>query len=134
MSTRNILLASFIETDRLEWFYGFMEGRHYIKRKGIFKYRQIAEPDLNIMTFRFSIDTDDRVNFNALFPNALLIHKKGDALYTINGLNKLIESDNSEMAGNLVYSDVIIDWSEYQNRMIMVDGDNLVINEIERIF
>lgn len=134
MSTRNLILASFIETDRLEWFYGFMEGRHNIRRNSIFKYRQLSEPEVNILTFKFEIGRNDRIDFKNMFPNALLIHKKGNALYTINGLNKLIESHHSENIGNLVHSDVTIDWSEYQNKLIMVDGEKLAINEIERMF
>jgi len=134
MSIRHVLFASFMPSDRVEWFYGYMEGKHDIKQKHIFKYSQIEDPDMFILTFRFSIHSNDNINFSEVFPNALLIHKKGDALYTINGLNKLIESENVDGIGNLNYSDVKIDWTKYQNRMILADGENLVINEIERIF
>jgi len=134
MPLRHILLASFIASDRAEWYYGYMEGKHDIKAREIFKYRQIEDPDTFIFTFRFTIDTNDNLNFGKMFPNAMLIHKKGDALYTINGLNLLIDEENVDGIGNLNHSDIKIDWSKYQNRMILADGENLAINEIERIF
>lgn len=133
MSIKQILLASFIPSDRVEWFYGYMEGKHDIKRRDIFQYRQHGD-DTVILTFRFTVDSDRSLNFSTMFPNAMSIHKKGDALYTINGLNKLIESENHDSMGNLNHSDIRIDWSKYQNKLIMVDGDNLVINDIERTF
>lgn len=134
MSLRHILLASFIPSDRVEWFYGYMEGKHDIKRRDIFKYRQVGDDSVLILTFRFTINTDENVNFNKLFPNAMLIHKKGNALYTINGLNALIDSDNSGNMGNLNHSDIKVKWADYQNRIIMADGEKLRINEIERMF
>jgi len=134
MPLRNILLASFIPETRVEWFYGYMEGKHNIKSKQIFKYKQLVNPDVWILTFRYQVDTDVRVNFKELFPNAMLIHKKGNALYTINGLNKLIDSMTTDMVGNVEHSDVVINWSDYQNKIIMVDDDNLSINDIEFTF
>jgi len=133
MSTRHILLASFIPINRVEWFYGYMEGKHDIRKRDIFRYEQSEDVSTDILTFRFTLDTNDNINFNKLFPNAMLIHKKGDALYTINGLNKLIESENEGSMGNLNHSDIKIDWSKYQNNLIMVDGEKLVLNTIERI-
>ena len=134
MPLRHILLASFIISDKVEWYYGYMEGKHDIKRRDIFKYRQIEDPDTFIFTFRYIIDTNENLNFGRMFPNAMLIHKKGDALYTINGLNKLIDQENADGIGNLNHSDIKIDWSQYQNRMILANGENLSINEVERIF
>jgi hypothetical protein len=64
----------------------------------------------------------------------MLINKKGDALYTINGLNALIDGENSDSMGNLNHSEVKVDWTKYQNRIIMMDGEKLVVNEIERKF
>jgi hypothetical protein len=134
MSTRNILLASFIPSERLEWYYGFMEGKYNMKVKDIFKYKQLEDPEVFIMTFRFTIDDQHKLNFKELFPNALLIHKRGNALYTINGLNLLIDYENPNLIGNLEHHDIRIDWSDYQNKLIMVDDGNLVINDIERMF
>jgi len=110
-----------------------MEGKHDIRKRDIFRYEQSEDVSTDILTFRFTLDTNDNINFNKLFPNAMLIHKKGDALYTINGLNKLIESENEGSMGNLNHSDIKIDWSKYQNNLIMVDGEKLVLNTIERI-
>ena len=134
MSNKQVLLASFVDALNTEWFYGFLEGRVGLKRKEVFLYENLSEVDKFIMTYRYTINRGERVDFSKIFPNALLIHKKGDALYTINGLNKLIEHENPDLVGNINHSSITIDWSKYQNKLIMADGENLIINEIERVF
>jgi len=134
MSHKQVLLASFVDSDNIEWFYGFLNGRVGLKRREVFLYDNLSEPDKFIMTYRYSINQDEKVNFGKVFPNALLIHKKGDALYTINGLNKLIEFENPDLSGNINHSSISVDWSKYQNMMIMSDGEKLIINDIDRVF
>jgi len=134
MSYKQVLLASFVDSDNLEWFYGFLEGRVGLKRREVFLYENLSEEDKFIMTYRYTVNQDEKVNFGKMFPNALLIHKKGNAIYTINGLNRLIESENPNLTGNINHSSISVDWSNYQNMMIMSDGENLIINDIERVF
>ena len=67
------------------------------------------------------------------FPNATLIHKKGNAIYSINALNKLIETYNTDNIGNINYKSVIIDWSNYQDKLLLIKNNNLVITPIKRI-
>jgi hypothetical protein len=50
-----------------------------------------------IITFRVDINNGEHLNIKTLFPNAILIHKNGNAIYTINALNKMID----KMVGDL---------------------------------
>ena len=68
-----------------------------------------------------------------LFPNAVTIHKKGTTFYTINALNKLIDKKMGNQ-GNIDYKSVKIDWEEYQNKIIMLNGNDVGIFPIERVF
>ena len=74
------------------------------------------------------------LNLKNLFPNAVIIHKKGDALYTLNALNKLIEEKFPESIGNIDNKNVKIDWSEYQNKFILINDNKLCIFNINRVF
>jgi len=73
-------------------------------------------------------------NLKDLFPSAIPIHKKGEALYTINALNKLIDKINEGSIGNVDNKSVIINWDEYQNHLIVTNGKELSFLRIQRIF
>jgi len=134
MGEKQIIIATFVEQSKLQWFYGFMEGRFNIKEKHIFRYVNVDNPDQDILTFRYLVSEDTKVNLSREFTNSLTIHKKGDCLYTINGLNRLIEALNPNVMGNIDYASFKIDWSEYQNKFITAFENELIINDIKRIF
>jgi len=86
------------------------------------------------MTFKITYQEDKPLNLKDLFPNAFPIHKKGDALYTINALNKLIDHIGGTSIGNTDYKSVKINWSDYQNKLIVINGKELTFLTIKRIF
>ena len=67
--------------------------------------------------------------------NTILLHRKKESntLYTINALNKLIDKKMGNQ-GNIDYKSVKIDWEEYQNKIIMLNGNDVGIFPIERVF
>jgi hypothetical protein len=87
-----------------------------------------------IVTFKLVIPEDKPLNLKNLFPSAVTIHKKGGALYTINALNKLIETMHPESLGNINNKSIKIDWDEYQNKFILINNKELSILNIRRIF
>jgi len=131
---KNILLASFIFPERLEWFLSYLEAKFEIKRDEVFVFENLDDESKLMVTFKFVIPQNRRVNFKNLFPNAILIHKRGGAIYTINALNKLIEEISGNSVGNIDYKSIRIDWDEYQDKLLLISGDNLNISNIKRVF
>jgi hypothetical protein len=131
---KKILLASFIFPERLEWFLTYLENKFDIPRETVFVYKNHDDESKLIVTFKFIIKDGKRINFKSLFPSAILIHKKGNAIYTINALNKLIESLEEDNIGNIDYKSIIIDWDQYQNKLILTNNGELVIFDIEKVF
>lgn len=131
---RTILLASFVFPERLEWFLGYLESKFSIPRNKVFVYKNLNDESKLIVTFKFKVKEGKRVNLKALFPSAILIHKKGDAIYTINALNLLIEDQLGGDTGNINYKSVKIDWDDYQNKLILTNNNKLAIFEIEKVF
>jgi len=129
---RTILLASFIFRDRLEWFLNYLDKKFNISKTAVFLY-DIEEPNKIMVTYKINIKEGDKLNFKKEFPNATIIHKKGDAIYSINALNKLIDTINYDSAGNLDYKTVKINWSDYQNKLLLIKNNNLSITQIKRI-
>ncbi len=132
--TKNILLASFIFPERLDWFLGYLEDKFNIPKEKVFIFQNLDDESKVIVTFKFVISTSKRVNFNSLFPNAILIHKKGNAIYTINALNKLIEEMSDASIGNIDYKSVKINWEDYQDKILLINNNKLNISNIKRIF
>jgi hypothetical protein len=131
---KTILLASFIFPERVEWFLGYLEAKFNIKKDKVFCYKNLDDESKVIITFKLVIPEGKYLNLKELFPSAIPIHKKGNALYTINALNKLIDGMNTDNIGNTDYKSVIIDWEEYQNKMILTTGKDLMILSIHRLF
>lgn len=131
---KTILLATFIFPERVEWFINYLDNKFDIKREKVFCYKNIDDESKLILTFKLTLPEDKRLNLKDLFPSAITIHKKGEALYTINALNKIIESTQIDSIGNIDYKQIKLDWSEYQNKLILTKQNELVFFNIIRVF
>lgn len=131
---KTILLASFIFPERVEWFLSYLETRFNISKDKVFCYKNLDDESKVIITFKLVIPEGQRMNLKDLFPSAVPIHKKGNALYTINALNKLIDETHDTLEGNTDYKSIKINWDEYQNKIILLNGKELGIFNIERVF
>jgi len=131
---KTILLASFIFPERLDWFLGYLEKKFAISNDKVFVYKNLDDEDKVIVTFKFLIKNNKKINFKDLFPNALSVHKKGDAIYTINALNKLILDLTEGEEGNIDYKSYKIDWQAFQNKMLIIKNNELILYNIKRIF
>ena len=131
---KSILLASFIFPERLDWFVSYLNTKFNIPKDKVFCYKNPEDESKLIVTFKIKLVEGKKIDLKSLFPNATIIHKKGLCFYTINALNKLIESKSDATLGNIDHKSIKIDWSEYQNTMILIDNKNLVILPLERVF
>ena len=131
---KNILLASFITPDKIDWFIDYLESEFSIPKNKVFVFKNLEDSSKLIVTFKFTISRTERVNFKDLFPNAILIHKKSNCIYTINALNRLIETEYSTSLGNVDHKSIKINWEDYQDRIILINNNKLKISEIKRIF
>lgn len=132
--SKTSLLASFIFPERIEWFLSYLEAKFSIGKEKVFCYKDENDESKVIITFKITLPDDKSLNFKDLFPSAVIIHKKGNALYTINALNKLIDEKSEESIGNIEYKDVKIDWEEYQDKFILIKDKELKILNISRVF
>lgn len=131
---KTILLATFIFPERVDWFLNYLETKFSITKDKVFCYKNLDDESKYIITFKLNVQKDKPLNLKNLFPSAVIIHKKGNAIYTINALNKLIEQLFPESIGNIDNKSIKIDWNEYQNKLILLNGKDLTIFNISRIF
>ena len=131
---KTLLLASFIFPERVDWFLNYLENKFGIKKDQVFCYNNLDDESKVIITFRIIKEEDKQLNLKELFPSAILIHKKGSVLYTINALNKIIEELHPESIGNIDNKNIKIDWSEYQDKLILINNKELTFLNISRVF
>jgi len=127
-----ILVASFIFPERLDWFLNYLETKFNINKDKVFIFKNLDDESKLIVTFKFKVKK--KVNLKLLFPNAIPIHKRGMAIYTINALNKLIQNEVGEDIHNIDVKKYKIDWDLYQGKLILNSKNVLTIYNIERIF
>lgn len=130
---KNILLASFIFKDKTETFLNYLEKSFNIPKDTVFIY-DVSDEYKYMVTFKLTINDKTKIDFKKDFYNATLIHKRGTAIYSINALNKLIDSLNEDNIGNIDYKTFKIDWNEYQDKLMLIRNNNLIITPIIRIF
>ena len=129
-----ITLASFVLNDKVESFKKYLQKRFRTPEDKIFIYTSEEEQDKQILTFRVYLKDGKKINTKSFFPTTIIVHKKGECFYTINALNKLIESEVGLEKGNINYREHEIDWDKYQGKMLIVKNGNLVIMDINRNF
>lgn len=131
---KTILLATFIFPERLEWFLDYLKNKFNISSDKVFIFKNLDDESKLIITFKLTLIDGNKINLKRFFPNAIPIHKKGNAIYTINALNKLIEIETNLDLGNIDYKNHKIDWDKYQNSLILNNNGELMIYSIERVF
>lgn len=132
--TREILIASFVFKDRLDYFLNYLKNEFSIEKKSVFIYENESDENQYIFTFYLEIHNGDKINLKDFFNSAIIVHKKMGVFYTINGLNKLIEVDSDVEAGNINYKEYQIDWKKYRNKIILNSDNNLLLIPIKRFF
>lgn len=131
---KTLLLATFIFPERLEWFLNYLETKFNIPKDKVFIFENLDDESKIIVTFKLVLKDGKKINLKKYFPNAIPIHKKGTAIYTINALNKLIEIESELEAGNIDYKSHKINWDDYQDRLILINNGELTIYKIKRVF
>ncbi len=131
---KTLLLAAFIFPERLDWFKDYLEKKFEISEDKIFGYQNLDDESKLIVTFKLVVNQEKPINLKNLFPSAVTIHKKGNALYTINAINKLIETTYPESIGNINNNQIKIDWDKYQDKFILTKDNKLSVLNIRRVF
>jgi hypothetical protein len=131
---RNILLGVFVFPERVDWFLEYLETEFSVKKNTVFGFERLDDLSKHLITFKLTIIQDNRINFKDYFPNPIIIHKRGNAIYTLNALNALIEQTTDYDAGNINHSNIIINWDDYQNKLLLYSNNELIISPINRIF
>jgi hypothetical protein len=132
MQYKTLLLASFVDKNYLHKFLYNLKENHGVNSDKVFVFD--LNEDTNLLTYKIKIDLGVRFDIRRELPKTIQIHKKRQTFFTINALNRLIERDSGLTEGNINHKEHTIDWSKYENNLILLRGDKLEISEIKRVF
>lgn len=116
----NKLFCTFTKKEDLKVTISDIKTRYEVIYSKIF----ILETDNdNEYVCTYNIDSDNISKDNVL-PNTILMHRRKECnvLYTINSLNKLIESLNGGVRDN----NYRVNWKDYENSILLTQKDQFV--------
>jgi len=126
-----MLIATFIPKSKVEWFIGYVNNKFNIKNEFIFIY-EIDDNEFDYL-LTFKLKNDKRIDLKFHFTNATIVNTKSGCIFSINGLNRLIEFENNCEIGNINYSNHQIDWEKYNGKLILSNKNQLSIKNIKKI-
>jgi|TARA_R110000796_G_scaffold11796_5_gene39621 hypothetical protein len=132
--SKKLLIVAFINKNKSDNFLKYIEEEFNISPSKAFKFEIEGDNYQCIFTFYIELEIGENINLRDYFRNALIVNKKSDVFYTINGLNKLIEKEYNLESGNINYRTFKIDWSKFKNNLILSSNNNLSIIQLKRVF
>ena len=130
-NSKTLLIASFIPTTTIDWFLKYLNEKFKIKKENVFIY-EIDNSDIEYL-LTFKIKCDKKIDLKFYFSNATIVNIKNGCIFSINGLNRFIESDMNIVQGNANYKTHLIDWKKYKDKLILSNKDKLTIKSIKKI-
>lgn len=126
-----LLIASFIPKTNLSWTLKYLNEKFNIKSENVFIYEIENEECEYLLTFK--VKKDKKIDLKFHFSNSTIVNIKNGCIFSINGLNRLIEYSIKGDIGNINYKNHTINWCDYKNKLILSNKNNLIIKNIKKI-
>ncbi len=121
---KNILLASFIKRERLDESLDILKKTNRVLNNKVFILRDSANKNKLILTYNMLIE-GEKIDFDELIKGTISLHRKKETntLYSLNGLNIIVEQETGQKQINENY---VIDWEKYPNCILLAKDNNLI--------
>ena len=127
MSANGIIIGTFVKKNRI---LSFLETLKYVFKVYLDKVF-VYDIDTNKYEYLVTFKTFDKDKFIKNLSNATVMHVKNGCLFSINALNKLIETENSD--SDKPNNEYIIDWDKYKNKLIIQTNGELSLSNLSKI-
>jgi len=126
MATNGIIIGTFVKKNKILSFLEVLMMVYKINLDKVFVYKI----DTNNLEYLVTFKTFDKDKFIKNLPNATVMHVKNGCLFSINALNKLIETNKKEDTPNNEY---VLDWNEYKDKLIILTHGELAISNLTKV-
>lgn len=131
MKFKSMIIASFIPRQTLSWSLKYLKDKFNINHNNVYIY-EIGDDDTEyLMTFKLNITS--KINLKHHFKNATIVNFKKGCIFSINGLNRLIEVNSCCEQGNIDYKNHSVNWGEYEDKLVICNKKGLVVKNIKKI-
>lgn len=127
MSANGIIIGTFVNKKYILSFLESLKQGFKLNLEKVFVY----EIDTNKYEYLVTFKTYDKDKYIKNLKNATVMHVKNGCLFSINALNKLIESENDNC--DKPNNEYIIDWDKYKDKLIIQTNGELSISNLKRI-
>ena len=126
MNKNSLIIGTFVKKNRILSFLETLKSQYKINIDKTFVY----QIDTNQYEYLVTFKTNDKDAFIGKLANATVMHVKNGCIFSINALNKLIDSLNE---GDTPNNEFVIDWSTYKDKLIIQTNGVLNIANITKI-
>ena len=126
MNKNSLIIGTFVKKNRILSFLETLKSQYKVNIEKVFVY----EIDTNQYEYLVTFKTNDKDAFVGKLSNATVMHVKNGCIFSINALNKLIDTMNK---GGTPNNEFIIDWNEYKDKLIIQTNGVLNIANITKI-
>jgi hypothetical protein len=128
MSKKGIIIGIFIRKSKILSFLEELRNKFYVKIDGAFVYNIESNENEYLVTFK----TFNKDIFIKNLQGSSVMHVKNNCIFSINALNKLIESEKlgSEEKSN---NEIEVDWDKYKDKLIILTNGVLNIVNLSKI-
>jgi len=126
MATNGIIIGTFVKKNKILSFLEVLMMVYKINLEKVFVYKI----DTNNLEYLVTFKTFNKDKFIKNLPNATVMHVKNGCLFSINALNKLIETNKKEDTPNNEY---VLDWNEYKDKLIILTHGELAISNLTKV-
>lgn len=126
MNKKNlVLICTFVKKNRILTFLEFLKGKFKINIDSVFVYTIDGNETEYVVTFK----AYNKEYYLKNIKHSTVMHVKNGSLFSINALNKLIDSEANTKNHN-TYS---VDWGKYANKLIILTNGELNIKDISKV-
>ncbi len=126
MNKNSLIIGTFVKKNRILSFLETLKSQYKINIDKTFVY----QIDTNQYEYLVTFKTNDKDAFIGKLANATVMHVKNGCIFSINALNKLIDSLNE---GDIPNNEFVIDWNTYKDKLIIQTNGVLNIANITKI-
>ena len=124
MIQKSILIGTFVRKTKVCSFLETLKYKYHIHMDKVFVFTLETNDYEYLVTFKVY----SKEPYLKEITNSSVMHVKNGCLFSINALNKLIETESGSQNKNYE-----VDWTKYKNKLIILTKGDLSISSIEKV-
>ncbi len=121
------IIGVFVKKDEILCFLEKLKKDFNLPMKRIFVYTI----ERNKNEYLVSIKTYEKEKYVKNLEKASILHVKNGCLFSINALNKLIDTLNQD--SDTPNSEYVINWNDYKDQLMLIVNGELILSKLEKV-